>query len=63
MLQLPATPSQRRRGRLFQQRHETRLLEVVVGGQGFGDAMLLHHDERDAVRQGPIFVGALGKES
>jgi hypothetical protein len=35
----------------FEQRHESRLLEVLVSGQSFRDALTLHDDKRDAIGQ------------
>ena len=40
-----------------------KMLEVVIGGQCFGDASLLHHDKRDAVGERPIFVRPSGEQS
>jgi hypothetical protein len=44
------------RHRLTQQRAETCLLEVSVGGERHGEAAVLHHDEGDAICQAPILV-------
>ncbi len=30
----------------------------MIGGEGLGDAMLLHNDEGDAIDERPRFVGA-----
>jgi hypothetical protein len=38
---------------------EAGFLEVMVAGQSFGDGALRHHNEGDAVGQGPIFVRAV----
>ena len=40
-----------------QPRLEARLLEVMIVSQRAGDPALLQDDERDAIRQRPLFVG------
>ncbi len=35
---------------------KARLLEVSIGGQGFPNAFPFHNNEREAVRQAPVFV-------
>lgn len=35
------------------------LFEVVVVGEGVGNSALLHHDEGDAVGEGPSFIRAV----
>jgi alpha-tubulin suppressor-like RCC1 family protein len=47
------------RSSLAHQCLKTGLLKVMVPGQRLGDAALLHQQERDAIRQRPILVGAL----
>jgi len=46
----------------LQQRHKSRLLEVVIRSEGFGDSVILHDDKRDAIGQRPIFIRPLGEE-
>ena len=41
----------------LEKRDEAGLLKMVIGGQSFFDVVLLHHDEGDAVGEGPVFVG------
>jgi hypothetical protein len=41
-----------------QQRFKTSLLEVMVIRQGADDAPLLHDDERNAIGQRAVFIGA-----
>ena len=41
---------------------EAGLLEVVIGGEGFGEAVATHDDEGDAVGEGPVLVEALDEE-
>ena len=43
-----------------QERDETRLVEMVVVCQRFGNALLLHDEERRAIGCPPLFVWALG---
>jgi hypothetical protein len=42
----------------FQPRGEASLFKVMVRGQGLSQAPLAHHHEGNAVRQGPLLVGA-----
>lgn len=44
------------RVRLSEQCDEPCLLEVAVGGEGFGNSSFAHDDEGDAVRQRPPFI-------
>jgi hypothetical protein len=44
-----------------QQRLEPRLLEMPVGSQSIGEAVLLHHDERYAIGERPLFVRPTGE--
>ena len=46
----------------FQQRGKTRLLEMFVAGERFGDSFIAHDNERKTINQGPFLVGALCKE-
>jgi hypothetical protein len=46
---------------LLQERLETGLFKVVIGG--LGNAVLFPHDKRNAVGEGPILVLALGTGS
>jgi hypothetical protein len=41
---------------------EAGLLEMVVAGEGISQAELGHHDEGDAVGQGPELVGSMGEQ-
>lgn len=41
----------------FKQRHESRLLEVLVAGQDFRNAFSLHDDKRNVVGQRLFLVG------
>jgi len=43
---------------LTQERSESGLLEMVVAGQGVGEAALGHDDEGNAVGQAPGLVGS-----
>jgi hypothetical protein len=43
-----------------QERHETRLGEMVIVCQHFGNAPLVHDEERRAIGEPPLFVWALG---
>src|SRR5262249_17045209 len=43
-----------------QERNETRLVEMVVVCQRFGNAPLSHDEERRAIGEPPLFVWALG---
>src|SRR5262245_41890425 len=42
-----------------QERHEARLREVRILGQGLADAELLHHDKAETVRERPVVVSML----
>lgn len=42
---------------LLEQSHEAGLFEMVIAGECLGNAVLLHHVERDAVGQRPLLVG------
>ena len=46
----------------FEQRGEARLLEMLVAGQGLGDALVPHDNKRKAVRQRPVLVLPLLEE-
>jgi hypothetical protein len=39
------------------------LLKMMVAGERCGDVVLAHHDKRRAIRERPIFVGPLRKQS
>lgn len=41
---------------------EASLFEMMVGGERFLNAVILHDNERDAVGEGPIFVWALREQ-
>jgi hypothetical protein len=41
---------------LLQESDEPRLFEVMVTGKGFGNAVLPHYHEGNAIGQGPFFV-------
>lgn len=43
---------------ISQKAPEAALLEVTVAGERVGEAVLLHHDERDAIGQRPFLVRA-----
>src|SRR5262249_14396503 len=43
---------------LHQQGREPGLLEMVIARQRLPDASLQHNDERDAISEGPLLVGA-----
>ena len=46
----------------FEQRPEACLLEMLVAGQGLGDALVAHGNKRQAVRQRPLLVLPLFKK-
>ena len=46
----------------LEQSDKARLLKVMIGGERFGNAVVLHHHERDAIGERPIFVGTSGEE-
>jgi len=46
-----------------QQRRQASLLEVMVACERFLDAVMLHHDEADAIGQRPILVKPPAKKS
>ena len=50
-------------GLALQKNIETRLLEVVVGRESFLETMVLHDEEGNAVREGPVFVQSAAVES
>jgi hypothetical protein len=43
--------------RLFQERLESGLFEVMITGQSVRDLVVGHNDKGDAISQGPLFVG------
>ena len=43
--------------RLFEQGYKTGLFEMVIAGERLGEVVILHDQERNAVREGPFFVG------
>ena len=43
----------------LEQLHESCLLKVVIRGEGLREPFLSHNSEGDAVRQTPIFIGAV----
>jgi hypothetical protein len=49
--------------RLRQQHLKTGLPKVLIGGERIGDAHLLHHHKRHAVRESPLFVGPRLKQA
>ena len=54
----PYAGRQSSRRRLVQKHgSESGLTEVFVGGQGVGQACVLHNHKRDAIRQAPALVG------
>jgi 5'(3')-deoxyribonucleotidase len=45
---------------LNEERSESCLLKMAIAGQGLSNVVLVHHDERNAVRKCPAFVRTLG---